>query len=195
VASLGKVSAAKDGEGLRIGIAYTKWNETVINALKAGCVNQLCARGVKVEDIFELQTSGSYELPHTATCLIAKHNLDAVVCIGCLIKGETMHFDYICEAVTQGIMRINLDTGVPCLFGVLTVLTQQQADARAGLTNGANHGVEWADAAVDQGNMKRECRPGSLCRQVPGGSTPLWTAALVGIAFSAIFQAIVFKMK
>jgi len=119
--------------------------------------------GLKEDDIVEAKTSGAYELPHTAACLIESQNLDCVVAIGCLIKGDTQHFEYICEAVTQGIMRLGLDTGVPVLFGVLTVNDEKQALARAGIeTDGrkvSNHGVEWAQSAVVQANHKRKFGP------------------------------------
>ncbi|KAF9972018.1 hypothetical protein BGZ73_004922 [Actinomortierella ambigua] len=75
---------------------------------------------------------------------------DAVICIGVLIKGSTMHFEYICEAVTQGIMRVGLDTGVPVIFGVLTCLTEEQALNRAGMDGkGHNHGLDWGTGAVE----------------------------------------------
>ncbi|KAL1921432.1 uncharacterized protein VTP21DRAFT_11148 [Calcarisporiella thermophila] len=83
---------------------------------------------------------------------------DAVICIGVLIKGGTMHFEYICEAVTQGIMRVQLDTGVPVIFGVLTCLSDEQALERAGLGSGANkghnHGEDWGAAAVEMALLK-----------------------------------------
>ena len=75
---------------------------------------------------------------------------------GCLIKGETMHFDYICEAVSQGIMKLGLDSGVPIVFGVLTCLTEQQAMTRAGLVKGGhNHGLDWGKTAIEMALLKR----------------------------------------
>lgn len=100
---------------------------------------------------------GAYELPYAASRVIRKHKVDAVVCIGCLIKGETMHFEYICEAVTQGIMRVNLDSGVPTIFGVLACLTEDQARSRAGLLPGkSNHGVEWAQTALRMARLRAD---------------------------------------
>ena len=88
---------------------------------------------------------------------IEKNGLDAVVCIGCLIKGDTMHFEYICEGVTQGIMRLNADTETPVIFGVLAVLDESQARARAGLEPGShNHGEEWAHSAIKMALMRRK---------------------------------------
>eukprot|EP00455_Lapot_gusevi_P019037 TRINITY_DN2049_c0_g1_i2.p1 TRINITY_DN2049_c0_g1~~TRINITY_DN2049_c0_g1_i2.p1 ORF type:complete len:163 (+),score=50.03 TRINITY_DN2049_c0_g1_i2:52-540(+) len=137
-----------NGAGLRVGIARTRWNASVIDALVSGCREALGQ--CQVTDIVEVVVPGSYELPLAAKHLIESRQVDAVVCIGCLIKGETMHFEYICEAVTQGIMRLNLDTGVPVIFGVLACLNEEQAMARAGLTpNGHNHGVDWGQTAVE----------------------------------------------
>ena len=118
--------------------------------------------GVAEENIVVQDVPGSYEVVYGAKALLAKHSsagtpLDAVVCVGCLIKGKTMHFEYICEAVTQGIMRLGLDTGVPVLFGVLTCLTDEQALARAGLTEGGhNHGVDWAQGLVEMAHIKKD---------------------------------------
>jgi 6,7-dimethyl-8-ribityllumazine synthase len=80
---------------------------------------------------------------------------DAVVAIGVLIKGETMHFEYIADAVSHGLMRVQLDTGVPVVFGLLTVLTEEQGMARAGMNGGHNHGEDWGNAAVELGSKRR----------------------------------------
>ena len=103
------------------------------------------------------QVGGAYELPFSVKRMIELHDVDVVCPIGCLIKGETAHFEYIAEAVTQGLMRVSLDTGVPVLFGVLTVFNADQARARAGIGDGSkhNHGIEWAQTAVEQGVLKK----------------------------------------
>ena len=95
------------------------------------------------------RVAGSYELPYGAQVLLESGKVDAVVAIGCLVKGATMHFEYICEAVTQGIMRLNLDYKMPVIFGVLAVMTEDQAKERAGLigTHG-NSGKDWGNTAV-----------------------------------------------
>jgi 6,7-dimethyl-8-ribityllumazine synthase len=88
---------------------------------------------------------------------------DALIAIGVLIKGETMHFEYIADAVSQGLMRVGLDTGVPVIFGVLTVLTDEQAKARAGLTpNGHNHGEDWGLAAVEMAVKRKAWAAGKI---------------------------------
>jgi len=88
---------------------------------------------------------------------------DAIIAIGVLIKGETMHFEYISEAVSQGLMRVQLDTGVPLIFGLLTVLSEEQAKARAGISSGShNHGEDWGLAAVELGVKRREWAAGTI---------------------------------
>jgi 6,7-dimethyl-8-ribityllumazine synthase len=88
---------------------------------------------------------------------------DAIIAIGVLIKGETMHFEYIAEAVSHGLMRVQLDVGVPLIFGLLTVLNEDQAKARAGITSGShNHGEDWGSAAVELGVKRREWAAGKI---------------------------------
>ncbi len=136
-----------DGSKLKIGIAVARWNKHITKELLAGCKQALLECNVSEENIMVLETPGTYELPYSAQQLIKKHNADAVVCLGTLIKGETMHFEYIAEAVTQGIMDINLAHDVPVIFGVLTCLTEEQAMSRA--TGDNNHGYGWGKSAVE----------------------------------------------
>ena len=144
-----------DGKGLRVAIVHTKWNSEIVHSLVAAAKMELLDAGVTESDVVIAVVSGAYELPYAASRLIASQKLDAVICIGCLIKGDTMHFEYICDAVSQGIMRVQLDTGVPVLFGVLTVLNEQQAKDRAGLSDkGHNHGTEWAQTAVEMARLR-----------------------------------------
>ena len=161
---------AHAGAGMRFGIVRTQWNKEVIDALVAGARRALAAHGVAATDIFEETVPGAFELPLGARLLlgsplfggVSRHDvtrLDAVICIGCLIKGETMHFEYICEGVSQGIMRLNADLHTPVIFGVLAVLTEEQARARAGLGPGShNHGEEWAQSAIKMVQLKRKLR-------------------------------------
>lgn len=148
-------SRTTDGKGLRVAIVHAKWNADVVNSLVAAAREELLRAGVAESDVVIADVSGAYELPYAASRLIASQKLDAVICVGTLIKGDTMHFEYICEAVSQGIMRVQLDTGVPVIFGVLTVLNEQQAKDRAGLSDqGHNHGTEWAQTAVEMARLR-----------------------------------------
>ncbi|DAZ99309.1 TPA: hypothetical protein N0F65_005477 [Lagenidium giganteum] len=155
-----------DGTGLRVAIVHAKWNAEIIDALVAGCQQELQRAGVAAEDIVVVPVSGAYELPFAAKRVIHSGSVDAVVCIGCLIKGDTMHFEYICEAVSQGIMQVQLSTDVPVMFGVLTCLNEQQAKDRCGLgDSGHNHGVEWAQTAIEMARLKQ-------CTELPTTATP-----------------------
>lgn len=142
-----------DGSNLRIGIVKAMWNHELTDSLFDGCKKAILETGVKEENIVALDVPGSYEVVLGAKHLIDTARVDAVVCLGTLIKGETMHFEYIADAVTSGIMRLNLDTGVPVIFGVLTCLTEEQARVRA--IGGNNHGVPWGKTAVEMALLKK----------------------------------------
>lgn len=155
VKGLKEAATPVSGKGLRVGIVYTRWNDKVIEGLRSGCKAKLIELGV--EQINEVQVPGAFELPFAAQTMLESGSTDAVICIGCLIKGETMHFEYICEAAAQGIMRVGLDAKKPAIFGVLTCLDDNQALYRAGLTEdgGHNHGPEWATTAVEMAVLRR----------------------------------------
>ena len=143
----------------KIGIVRARWNDDVVSSLEKGFVSELAACGIGSDQIVKLEVPGSFELPYAASSLIERHpDMDAVVCIGTLIKGETMHFEYISESVSHAIMKLGIDTGVPVIFGVLTCMTDEQAFARAGLIEGKghNHGNEWGRAACEMAVIKRE---------------------------------------
>jgi len=154
---------SQENSTLRIAIVHTQWNEKIITALVDGAKSELQRLGV--HNVHVEQVPGAYELPLGAHCALTSYiypePVDAVICIGCLIKGETMHFEYICEAVSQGIMRLNLDHKKPVIFGVLAVLNEAQAEARAGLggEGSHNHGVEWAQSAVKMALLKKKSSP------------------------------------
>ncbi|KAG0257310.1 hypothetical protein BG011_004024 [Mortierella polycephala] len=113
---------------------------------------------VNLLDGLNLTSSSSDAKPASSSAPSAsKQAFDAVICIGVLIKGSTMHFEYICEAVSQGIMRVGLDSGVPVIFGVLTCLNEEQALSRAGMDKagkGHNHGLDWGSGAVEMALLK-----------------------------------------
>lgn len=139
----------------RVAIVHTEWNAAVIGALVAGAVSELKRHGVRDENIVITAVPGAFELPFGARAAMGSDPAPhAVICIGCLIKGATMHFEYISEAVCQGIMRLNTTANVPVIFGVLECLTELQAQERAGLAPGGhNHGIEWAASALKMANV------------------------------------------
>lgn len=133
--------------GMRIGIVISEWNEKITQALLKGAYSTLVKHGAIEEDIYLDYVPGSFELPLGAQTLLNTEELDAVICLGCVIQGETKHFDFICNAVSNGIMKVSLDTGVPVIFGVLTTNTLQQAEDRSGGKHG-NKGYEAAISAI-----------------------------------------------
>ncbi|XP_063901924.1 6,7-dimethyl-8-ribityllumazine synthase-like [Zophobas morio] len=148
-------------KGFRYGIVRTRWNETIVSSLTEGCISSLRKCGVQESDIVVYYVPGSFELPLGAQTLIKKNIVNAVICIGVLIKGETHHYEYISEAVSCGIMRVGIKTGIPVIFGVLTCITSEQAETRAGLREncGVNHGIDWGISAVEMAIL---CNPQRL---------------------------------
>ena len=135
------------GKGKKIGISYSEYHEEITFALLKGCILTLKEHGVQEEDIYIHVVPGTFELPYAAQKLIREEKLDAVICIGCVIKGETDHDQYINTAVTNAIMELNLKHDLPVIFGVLTPNTKQQAMDRCGGKHG-NKGVEAAVSAL-----------------------------------------------
>ena len=132
----------------RVAVVAARWNAPITDELLAGCVNRLAERGVRVESADVRRVPGAFELPVAAKLLADCGRYAAVVCIGCVVRGDTPHFDYVAGEAARGIMRVGIDTGVPVIFGVLTVNTQQQAQDRTGGAHG-HAGVAAADAAVE----------------------------------------------
>jgi 6,7-dimethyl-8-ribityllumazine synthase len=139
----------------RIAIVASKWNPEVTDALTEGAVATLTQAGVSPANIFVHRVPGSYELPSAAQFVIEGiHGLDAVICLGCVVQGETKHFDFINQAVAQGIKDVSLKYNRPVIFGVLTPDTLQQALDRAGGKYG-NKGEEAAVAALEMIDLQR----------------------------------------
>jgi 6,7-dimethyl-8-ribityllumazine synthase len=135
------------GEGKRIGIVVSEWNREITHALLEGTVNTLHKYGVSQDDTWIEHVPGSFELPLGAQLLMENRKPDAIICLGCVIQGETRHFDFICQGVTMGITELNLKYGRPFIFGVLTTDTIEQARDRAGGKYG-NKGDEAAVTAL-----------------------------------------------
>jgi 6,7-dimethyl-8-ribityllumazine synthase len=149
------LSKLGDCSGLRIGMVTADWNSDVTYKLRDGAVATLKEAGVTDNHIHSIQVPGSFELIAGARLLASRENLDAVICIGCVIKGETPHFEVINHAVATGIAELNVISGLPFIFGVLTTDNQEQAIERAGGRHG-NKGSEAAYTALKMGLMKRD---------------------------------------
>lgn len=131
----------------KFGIVVAEWNSEITGALMSGAVDTLLQHGTKSEHIIRKSVPGTFELSLGAQWLAADPEIDAVICLGCVIQGETPHFDYICQAVSYGITEVGLKFNKPVIFGVLTTGNQQQALDRAGGKHG-NKGDEAAATAI-----------------------------------------------
>jgi 6,7-dimethyl-8-ribityllumazine synthase len=131
----------------RFAVVVSEWNEEVTESLYSGAYQTLIQHGVKPEHILRKQVPGSFELTLGAQWCAQQDQIDAVICLGCVIQGETRHFDFICDAVAHGITQVSLKYNKPVIFGVLTPNTQQQAFDRAGGKHG-NKGDEAAITAI-----------------------------------------------
>jgi 6,7-dimethyl-8-ribityllumazine synthase len=140
--------------GMKIGIVVAEWNDKITFSLRDGAVKILSKHGVKADDILVVTVPGTFELTLGAQ-LMAEKEVDAVICLGCVIQGETPHFNYICQGVTQGITQLNMNYNIPIVFGVLTTNTLEQAQDRAGGKHG-NKGDEAAITAIKMVQLKRD---------------------------------------
>ncbi len=144
-------------ESYAFGFVVADWNEDITLTLYQGALDTLLKHGAKEENIHIIQVPGAFELPQGARFLISNHKLDAVICLGCVIKGETSHNEYINHAVAHGLTNLGLSTGIPCTFGLLTPNDHQQAVDRAGGKYG-NKGVEAAITAIRMAELKKNTK-------------------------------------
>jgi 6,7-dimethyl-8-ribityllumazine synthase len=141
--------------GRRFAIIASRFNEEITAGLLAGARAALGEAAVRDEDVTVVWVPGAFEIPQVALRLAESGRFDAIICVGCLIKGDTMHFEYIASAASQGIMDAAVATGVPITFGVLTTLTEEQARDRAA-SGPDNKGREAALAAIDMATLFRQ---------------------------------------
>jgi 6,7-dimethyl-8-ribityllumazine synthase len=147
-----RTDRAQDGSDLNIAVVVARYNEDVTKRLLRGALESLKAHGLDDPDVFWVP--GSLELPVTALALAEKGQHDAIVCLGCVIQEDTLQFEVIASQTAMGLMQVQLDTGVPITFGVLTTTDKDQALARSGPKK--NTGAEAAEAAIDIANLLRE---------------------------------------
>lgn len=140
-----------NGAGLRIGVVRARWNAAIVDQLGAGVARGLGMLGVRT--VVEHSVPGSFEIPLAAKALATSGSVDAIVCIGAVIRGETTHYELVSEACSRGVQQVQLETGVPVLFGVLTVENQAQAEARSQPEGGHNVGEEAALGAVEMARL------------------------------------------
>ena len=144
---------------LKFGIVVSEWNQEITHALYEGCYDTLVKHGAKEENIFTVQVPGAFELPAGARLLAGSENYDAIICLGCVIRGETKHNEYINNAVAGGLVNLSLAASRPCFYGVLTPDTEEQAQDRAGGKHG-NKGVEAAQTAIRMAQLRKALSKG-----------------------------------
>jgi 6,7-dimethyl-8-ribityllumazine synthase len=149
----GKLTA----EGLRFGIVVSRWNDFITKPLLEGALDALRRHGAAMERVTVAWVPGSFELPVAARTMAQSGNYDALVALGCVIRGATTHYDHIASAVTSGLNSLALETGLPVAFGVLTVESIEQGIERAGSKAG-NKGAEAALVAVEMANLLRQLK-------------------------------------
>jgi 6,7-dimethyl-8-ribityllumazine synthase len=156
VARLGEAPPAPrlDDPDVRMAAAVAAFHAEIAERLLAGARERLAESGLPAEALDAHTVPGAYELPLTALALARTGRYAAILALGAVVRGQTPHFDYVCDAAASGLLRVSLDTGVPCAFGLLTCDTYAQAEARAGGEVG-NKGHEAADAAVAMVNLLR----------------------------------------
>ena len=140
-------------EKMAFGIVVSEWNSKITHALYEACYDTLIKHGANEDKIFTEQVPGTFELPVGAKILASNEKLDAIICLGCVIKGETPHNEYINQAVATGLVQLSILHSKPFIFGVLTPNTEQQAKDRAGGKHG-NKGVEAAITAIRMAALK-----------------------------------------
>ncbi len=143
--------------GIRVGIVVAEWNVEITAALRDGAIKTLLACGVTESDITVVYVPGSFELTYGAQLLCEDKTIDTVICIGCVIQGETRHFDFICDAVANGVTTVSLKYNKPVIFGVLTPNTLEQAKDRSGGKHG-NKGDEAAVTAIKMAQLKKSVK-------------------------------------
>lgn len=152
-----KLDKNVDYSSYQIGIVVSEWNDHITSALLDGCRSTLLAAGLLESQIHVLWVPGAFELPLGAKMLAGKEKLDGLVCLGCVIKGDTRHDEYINSAVSQGIMQLSLVSGKPVTFGLLTVENEQQALDRSGGSHG-NKGDEAAQTVLRMISIGKEIK-------------------------------------
>lgn len=148
----GKVVAP---QGMKVAIVASRFNEIIVNKLLSGAVDGLVRHGVEENNITAAWVPGAFEIPLAADKLAKSGKYDAVICVGAVIRGDTTHYDYVCNEVSKGVASVGLNTGVPVLFGILTTENIEQAISRAG-SKGGNKGYDCALSAIEMVNLFKQ---------------------------------------
>ena len=152
-----ELQGSREGSGRRFAIVASSFNKEFAEGLLRGARAALSECGVRDADVTVVRVPGAYEIPLAASHLATTGRFHGVICLGCLIKGDTMHFEYIAEATSHGIMNVSVSTGVPVAFGVLTTMTDEQAIVRSS-PGDTNKGREAALAAIEMATLFKRLR-------------------------------------
>ena len=153
----GKIDGALSAEGFRFGIVVSRFNSFITERLLQGAVDALDRSGASGENVDVVHVPGAFELPLVAKKLAATGKHDALIAIGCVLRGETTHYDYVCSETARGLQLAQMDTGLPIMFCVLTCDTLEQAIDRAGL-KGGNKGYDAGIGAIEMAQLSRKLR-------------------------------------
>ena len=148
------INSVPSAEDVRFGIVVSEWNNNITSALLQGAYDTLLRHGAKEENIRVMTVPGSFELVYGSSQMVKSGKVDAVIAIGCVIRGDTPHFDYICQGATYGLSKLNLQSDVPVIYGLLTCNNHDQAEARCGGILG-NKGDECAITAIKMVSYRR----------------------------------------
>ncbi len=151
---MNELNVELDGNGLKIGIVAARFNQIIVEQLLAGAHARLLSLGVSEENVTLGWVAGAFEIPLAAKQMLRKLSVDAVICLGSVIRGDTPHFDYVAGQSAEGVLQIGLETGVPAIYGILTTETVEQAIERASV-HAENKGSEFADSAVEMAQLLR----------------------------------------
>ena len=154
----GKIIGELSARGLRFGIAVSRFNSFITDRLLSAAVDALERSGAQSGDVDVVHVPGAFELPLSTKKMAQTGNYDALIAIGCVLRGETTHYDYVCAETSRGLQLAQMDTGVPIIFCVLTCDTLEQAIDRAGLKSG-NKGFEAGLGAIEMAQLSRKLRP------------------------------------
>ena len=158
-----KIDGSLGAEGLRFGIVVSRFNSFITERLLAAALDALDRAGAVREDVTVAHVPGAFELPLIAKKMAATGKYDALVAIGCVLRGETTHYDYVCSETSRGLQLAQMDTGVPVMFCVLTCDTLEQAIDRAGL-KGGNKGFEAGLGAVEMARLSHKLHDGDAAK-------------------------------
>ncbi|GAA3734042.1 6,7-dimethyl-8-ribityllumazine synthase [Salinicoccus jeotgali] len=152
---MNKIEANMIGTDLKIGIVAGRFNDFITSNLVTGAEGALLSHGIKSEDIELFHVPGAFEIPLIAKTLADSGKYDAIVALGCVIRGSTTHYDYVCNEAAKGISNASISSGVPVMFGLLTTETIEQAVERAG-TKAGNKGTDAALGAIEMANLMKK---------------------------------------